>query len=81
MLLLPANYQVTVISPGCYGMADSFGYEKEHYEVSMHVGELMLFPAGRGVTGNEIMTAPSTSCRHQIYDGTTHNALHPAQIL
>ena len=81
MLSLPANYQVTVIPSGCCGMAGSFGYEKEHYEVSMNVGELVLFPAVRGLSGSEIIAASGTSCRHQIHDGTAHHALHPAQIL
>lgn len=81
MLSLPENYQVTVIPSGCCGMAGSFGYEKEHYEVSMHIGELVLFPAVRELPRNAIIAAPGTSCRHQIHDGTRRRALHPAQVL
>lgn len=81
MLTLPENYQVTVIPSGCCGMAGSFGYEKEHYEVSMNVGELVLFPAVRSLPEHAILAAPGTSCRHQIHDGTGRTALHPAVIL
>ena len=81
MLSLPENYQVREIPSGCCGMAGSFGYEKEHYEVSMNVGELVLFPAARSLPENAILAAPGTSCRHQIHDGTGRKALHPAQIL
>jgi FAD/FMN-containing dehydrogenase/Fe-S oxidoreductase len=81
MLSLPENYQVTVIPSGCCGMAGSFGYEKEHYEVSMNVGELVLFPAARALPDDAILAAPGTSCRHQIHDGTGRSALHPAVVL
>jgi FAD/FMN-containing dehydrogenase/Fe-S oxidoreductase len=80
-LSLPANYQVTLISSGCCGMAGSFGYEAEHYELSMQVGELVLFPAVRNAAPDTIIAAPGTSCRHQIKDGTSRTALHPAEIL
>ena len=62
-------------------MAGSFGFEKEHYEMSMKVGELVLFPAVRSSNANTIIAAPGTSCRHQIADGTKRNALHPVEIL
>lgn len=81
MLSLPENYQVTVIPSGCCGMAGSFGYEKEHYEVSMNVGELIIFPAARALPDDAILAAPGTSCRHQIHDGTGRAALHPAVVL
>lgn len=81
ILRLPQNYSVEVIPSGCCGMAGSFGYEKEHYEVSMKVGELVLFPAVRQSAADVIIAAPGTSCRHQIHDGTGRTALHPAQIL
>jgi FAD/FMN-containing dehydrogenase/Fe-S oxidoreductase len=81
MLGLPENFHVTVIPSGCCGMAGSFGYEAEHYEVSMNVGELVLFPALRGLENDAIIAAPGTSCRHQIHDGTGRRALHPAQVL
>lgn len=80
MMSLPANYSVEVIPSGCCGMAGSFGYEKEHYDISMKVGELVLFPAVR-FAGDAMIAAPGTSCRHQIKDGTDKQALHPVEIL
>jgi len=81
VLNLPKNYRVTIIPSGCCGMAGSFGYEKEHYEVSMAVGELKLFPAVRKASEKTIISANGTSCRHQIMDGTGRQALHPVTIL
>ncbi len=78
---LPENYEVEVIPSGCCGMAGSFGYEAEHYEVSMKVGELVLFPAVKGAAEQAIIAAPGTSCRHQILDGTGRTALHPVEVL
>lgn len=80
-LSLPKNYTVEVIPSGCCGMAGSFGYEAEHYEVSMQVGELVLFPAVRKAGEEVIIAAPGTSCRHQIADGTGRKALHPVEVL
>ena len=62
------------IPSGCCGMAGSFGYEKEHYDLSMKVGELVLFPAVREADAETIVVAPGTSCRHQIHDGTERAA-------
>jgi len=62
-------------------MAGAFGYEKEHYELSMKVGELVLFPAVRNSSKETLIAAPGTSCRHQIKDGTGRKALHPIEIL
>ena len=81
MLNLPKNFEVTVIPSGCCGMAGSFGYEKEHYEVSMQIGEQTLFPAVRKASEETVIAAPGTSCRHQIYDGTGRKALHPIEIM
>jgi FAD/FMN-containing dehydrogenase/Fe-S oxidoreductase len=81
MLSIPENFQVDLIKSGCCGMAGSFGYEKEHYEVSMKVGELVLFPEVRKATEDTIIVAPGTSCRHQIKDGTGRTALHPIEVL
>jgi Fe-S oxidoreductase len=81
MLTLPKNYAVKIIPSGCCGMAGSFGYEAEHYDVSMKVGELVLFPAVRKASADALVAAPGTSCRHQIHDGTKRKALHPAEIL
>jgi Fe-S oxidoreductase len=81
LLNLPENYQVSIINSGCCGMAGSFGYEKEHYEVSMKIGEQRLFPAVRRAGEAVLIAANGTSCRHQIKDGTGINALHPVSIL
>ncbi|MFA8298865.1 MAG: FAD-binding and (Fe-S)-binding domain-containing protein [Hyphomicrobiales bacterium] len=81
VLSFPENYTVEEIPSGCCGMAGSFGYEKEHYEVSMKVGELVLFPAIRSSEPDTIISAPGTSCRHQIKDGTQRTAFHPIEIL
>lgn len=62
-------------------MAGSFGYEKEHYDVSMKIGELILFPAVRKNHTACTIAAPGTSCRHQIKDGTGIRALHTVEIL
>lgn len=81
ILSLPKNFQVQTIPSGCCGMAGSFGYEKNHYEISMQVGELVLFPAVRNSNPETIIAAPGTSCRHQIKDGTKRQAQHPVEIL
>ncbi len=81
MLNLPQNFEVTVIPSGCCGMAGSFGYEKEHYEVSMQIGEQTLFPAVRKASEETVIAAPGTSCRHQIFDGTGKKAIHPVVIM
>jgi FAD/FMN-containing dehydrogenase/Fe-S oxidoreductase len=81
ILRLPRNYTVEVIPSGCCGMAGSFGYEREHFDVSMRIGELVLFPAVRGAAADALVAAPGTSCRHQIADGTGRTALHPVQVL
>jgi Fe-S oxidoreductase len=81
ILSIPENYSVQEIPSGCCGMAGSFGYEKEHYELSMKVGELVLFPSVRQADTEEIVAAPGTSCRHQIVDGTGRQALHPVEVL
>lgn len=80
-LSFPGNYTVEIIPSGCCGMAGSFGLEKEHYPVSMNIGELVLFPAVRETSEDTIIAAAGTSCRHQIKDGTGRLALHPAEIL
>ncbi|MEP5602669.1 MAG: FAD-linked oxidase C-terminal domain-containing protein, partial [Algibacter sp.] len=81
VLNLPKNYKVTIIPSGCCGMAGSFGYEKEHYEVSMQIGEQTLFPAVRKAPSDTVIAANGTSCRHQIKDGTQREAKHPITIL
>jgi FAD/FMN-containing dehydrogenase/Fe-S oxidoreductase len=81
ILSLPVNYEVNEIKSGCCGMAGSFGYEKEHYDLSMKVGELVLFPEVRNTSENVILSAPGTSCRHHIKDGTGRQAIHPVEVL
>ncbi|WP_271424520.1 FAD-binding and (Fe-S)-binding domain-containing protein [Aequorivita sinensis] len=81
ILNIPENFKPTIITSGCCGMAGSFGYEKEHYDMSMQIGELKLFPAVRKTTEETIISANGTSCRHQIFDGTGRKALHPVTIL
>jgi FAD/FMN-containing dehydrogenase/Fe-S oxidoreductase len=81
MLELPANYVVNEIKSGCCGMAGSFGYEKEHYKLSMQIGEINLFPAVRDAADSEIIAAPGTSCRQQIKHGTGKIAFHPIEVL
>lgn len=81
ILNLPKNYSVSIIPSGCCGMAGSFGYEKEHYDVSMQIGEQTLFPAIKSTASDVIISANGTSCRHQINDGTQRIAFHPITIL
>ncbi len=81
ILCLPENYSVEIIPSGCCGMAGSFGYEKEHYDLSMEIGEMVLFPAVRNTSEEIIIAATGTSCRHQIKDGTRRIARHPVEIL
>lgn len=78
---LPTNFSVEVIPSGCCGMSGSFGYDKDHYQTSMDIGELVLFPAIRNAKPNTVIAATGTSCRHQIKDGTQEKALHPVEIL
>ena len=81
ILNIPKNYKVTIMNTGCCGMAGSFGYEKEHYKVSMQVGEDTLFPKIRNCATDTEIVASGTSCRHQIYDGTKRISKHPVTIL
>ncbi|KDN53762.1 FAD-binding and (Fe-S)-binding domain-containing protein [Flavobacterium seoulense] len=81
MLNVPKNNSVTIYNSGCCGMAGSFGYEEEHYDISMKMGEDTLFPKIRATEENVAISAAGTSCRHQIYDGTSRKAQHPVSIL
>jgi Fe-S oxidoreductase len=81
MLSLPANYSVREINDGCCGMAGAFGYEKEHFDLSMKIGEMILFPAVREAGDDMVIAAPGTSCRHHIAEGTGRKPLHPVEIL
>lgn len=81
MLSIPVNYSVETMPTGCCGMAGSFGYETEHYEVSMAIGEQALFPLVRSSADDVVISAPGVSCREQIKKGTGRTALHPVNIL
>tara|TARA_R110001583_G_scaffold58103_1_gene173454 strand:+ start:26505 stop:29408 length:2904 start_codon:yes stop_codon:yes gene_type:complete len=81
ILSLPKNYEVEMIPSGCCGMAGAFGYEKNHYSLSMKMGEQVLFPYVRKAEEMTLISAPGTSCRQQIVDGTGKQALHPVEIL
>ena len=80
-LSVPANYAVEAIPSGCCGMAGSFGYESEHFDLSMRIGEQVLLPAVREAGEDVVIAASGTSCRHQIKDGTGRRARHTAEIL
>ena len=81
ILNFPKNHDVRIIPSGCCGMAGSFGYEKEHYDISMKIGELTLFPHIRKSNPSDQIAASGFSCRHQIFDGTNQKALHPVSVL
>ena len=80
-LSLPVGYTVSEVDSGCCGMAGSFGYEKEHYDLSKAMAERRLLPAINATETDTLVVAPGFSCRHQIKDGTGRTALHPAQVL
>lgn len=86
MLRLLRGCQLHVIPSSCCGMAGSFGYEKEHYKTSLAIGEMLLFPTLRKAVANTsetptLVSAPGTSCRQQILDGTGIHAVHPIEIM
>jgi Fe-S oxidoreductase len=81
ILALPENYTVTEVDSGCCGMAGSFGYETEHYEISMQMAERRLLPAVRQAGEATLIVAAGVSCRQQIKHGTGRQAWHPAEVL
>jgi len=81
VLNFPEGFECAEIPSGCCGMAGAFGFEKEHFDLSMKVGELVLFPAVREAGEDVIISASGTSCRHQILDGTGRKAVHPVEVL
>lgn len=81
LLSLPVHHHVEYIRSGCCGMAGSFGFEKEHFELSMQIGELVVLPAMRRLGDQVIPVAQGTSCRHQVLDGTGVKAFHPVEVL
>jgi FAD/FMN-containing dehydrogenase/Fe-S oxidoreductase len=81
ILSLPPNYTVEEVDSGCCGMAGSFGYEAEHYDVSLQMAERRLLPAVREAATDTLIVAAGVSCRQQIKHGAERRALHPAQVL
>lgn len=81
ILEIPKNYKAQLIDAGCCGMAGSFGYEKEHYDLSIKIGELKLFPEIKNSTPHTEISSPGTSCRHHIKESTGRKTLHPVEIL
>jgi Fe-S oxidoreductase len=81
ILQLIPDVTVTEIPSGCCGMAGAFGHEKEHYDISLAVGEDRLFPAVRAASPETIIAATGTSCRQHIFDGTGRWAVHSIVIL
>jgi Fe-S oxidoreductase len=80
-LTLPPGYTVDEVDSGCCGMAGAFGYEVEHYDISMAMAERRLLPSVREQSQDTLIAAAGVSCRQQIKHGTGRQALHPAQIL
>ena len=80
VLAMVPGLKVSTVQTGCCGMAGSFGYEAEHYAVSMKMAELSLLPAVRGAP-EALVVADGTSCRHQIADGAGREAWHVARVL
>ena len=80
-LKLVPGLQVQTVESSCCGMAGSFGYEAEHYEMSMKMGEASLLPAVRGASAETLIVADGTSCRHQIEHGAQRQAMHVARVL
>ena len=72
---------VVDLDAGCCGMAGSFGYAKEHYDVSRQIGERKLLPAARAMAPDAVLVAAGTSCREQIQHFTGVRAVHPAELL
>ena len=80
-LLATTGAEVTVADSGCCGMAGSFGYTADHFELSLTIGERRLFPAVRGLAREDALVATGTSCRHQVFDATNRDAIHPAEYV
>jgi len=81
MLRWIPDLTVEAVESSCCGMAGSFGYEAEHHEVSMRMGELALLPAVRAAAADTLVVADGTSCRHQIADGAGRTAVHAIRVL
>jgi len=73
--------RVTELDSGCCGMAGSFGYAREHFDISQQIGERRLLPAARALSSDSVLVAAGTSCRHQVHDFAGVDAVHPAVLL
>jgi hypothetical protein len=80
-ILKKMGLDYTVLNSGCCGMAGSFGFEKEHYDISIKVGERVLLPAVREADANTLIVADGFSCREQIAQTTDRRALHLAELI
>jgi FAD/FMN-containing dehydrogenase/Fe-S oxidoreductase len=80
-ILRKLGWKVDLVDSGCCGMAGAFGYEAEHYELSMQIGELSLLPAVREASQHQLIAASGVSCRTQIASGTDREAKHPISLL
>ena len=80
-LALVPGLEVETFDSTCCGMAGAFGYEAEHYDMSLKIGELCVLPRLRRAAPSDILVAAGTSCRHQIADALGREALHPARLL
>ena len=81
MLRLVPDLNVETIESSCCGMAGAFGYGADTYQTSIDMAELSLLPAVRRAEAATLVVADGTSCRHQIAEGTTREALHVARVL
>jgi Fe-S oxidoreductase len=72
--------RLKVLDTGCCGMAGSFGFDRDKFDLSMKIGETSLFPQVRTADPESIVVAPGTSCRHQVHDGLDRRALHPVEL-
>jgi Fe-S oxidoreductase len=81
VLAMIPQLRVQTIDSGCCGMAGSFGYEAEHFDVSLKMAELSVLPAVREADADTILVADGTSCRHQIHDASGRAPVHVAQLL
>ena len=80
ILEIPEGFKADILPSGCCGLAGGFGYEKEHYEISMKMGA-SLFSYVKRYKNENVIVANGTSCRHQISDGTNVKSYHPITIL
>lgn len=81
MLRHIAGDRLRILDATCCGMAGSFGYTADRYDLSMRIGELGLFPAARSLGDGDVLLASGTSCRHQVMDGASRASEHPVRFI